>query len=478
MYQFNLYNNDIIIILVLFSVFCVFLYLSNIKDKSEHFETKLFLVNSNENKQNIKQSFEHCFGLFEKHIIKLNDINNQNINIINKFNTNNNININTNINNINNFLNLITINHIFDEKLSINIEFNSLFTNINELFNTHKKLFNNPNYKIKYRNWEWSNDKNKKWIDSDSEDLPTTTSLTPTTTSLTPTTTSLAPTTTSLAPTTTSLTPPTTEPFYGGPSNDSDLCYKLNLHQTDPISFYYNLSNQIDVIETKNISQLKLIKINIDNIKLQIKDLNNTLSLDPKISSDINNAFDNYYNLLDMMYNKDSVNIYNIIYEHINKYDECETENTYDKYKLEDIKININDINLKTFKKLNGDFKYYDLDKIFLRDYKPNDHFKETKAGINLWQTFCEKLKKLNKPNKQNLILKKFNLDLIEKKKKFIKELEDKIYNIQDNMTYEKLEAYNINKLRTHEQAKKQYEAIKKGIDNIKNKNKLKINLI
>ena len=44
-------------------------------------------------------------------------------------------------------------------------------------------------------------------------------------------------------------------------------------------------------------------------------------------------------------------------------------------------------------------------------------------------------------------------------------------------MTEEDLYHYNINRLRTHDQASKQYSAITKGIDNIKNKNKIKINL-
>ena len=65
----------------------------------------------------------------------------------------------------------------------------------------------------------------------------------------------------------------------------------------------------------------------------------------------------------------------------------------------------------------------------------------------------------------------------MKKKKIFINKLEDNIYDIQDKMTYDQLDKYNINKLRTHEQAIKQYDAIKKGIDNIKNKNKIKINL-
>ena len=507
MYQFNLYKNDIIIILVLFSVFCVFLYLTNIK-YNEHFNNKIVLVNSNENKINIKKSFEHFFELFERHILILNDINNQSITIINKFN-NNNININTNINNISNFLNSIIIKDKFKETTPIDKEFNLLFININDLFNTHKKLFNNPSNDDIFRDdWKFSI-KDGKWVNQDSlrttpssttsrtpssRTTPSsTTSRTPssrttpssTTSRTTPSSTTSTPSSTTSTPssTTSRTTPSSTEQFYGGSSNDSDLCYSLNLVETDPISFYYNLSSQLDVIQSNNISQLKLIKINIDNIKSMINTINDIISFDPTISLDIVKALDGYYNLLDMMYNKDSTNIFNIIYDQITikkddtDADECK-EITYDIFKLEDIRANIKDTNLKSFKKLNGDFKYYDLDKIFIRSYKPNDHFKETKAGIKLWQSFCEKLKKLNKPNKGNIILKKFNLDLIEKKKKFIKELETNIYDIQNKMTYDQLEQYNINKLRTHEQANKQYEAIKKGIDNIKNKNKIKINLI
>jgi hypothetical protein len=482
MYQFNLYKNDIIIILVLFSIFCVFLYITNIK-YNEHFNNKIVLVNSNENKINIKKSFEHFFELFERHILILNDINNQSITIINKFN-NNNININTNINNISNFLDSIIINEELKETTPIDKEFNLLFININDLFNTHKKLFNNPSNNDFFRDWDFTI-KDGKWVnkDSDLRTTSSTTSSTPSTPSSTPSsTTSSTPSSTTSSRTTSSTPSSTTERFYGGSSNGSDLCYSLNLVETDPISFYYNLSSQLDVIQSKNISQLKLIKININKIKSMISTINDIISFDPTISLDIVKALDDYYNLLDTMYNKDSTNIFNIIYDQITikkddtDADECK-EITYDIFKLEDIRANIKDTNLKSFKKLNGDFKYYDLDKIFIRSYKPNDHFKETKAGLKLWQSFCEKLKKLNKPNKGNIILKKFNLDLIEKKNKFIKELETNIYDIQNKMTHNQLEQYNINKLRTHEQANKQYEAIKKGIDNIKNKNKIKINL-
>ena len=90
---------------------------------------------------------------------------------------------------------------------------------------------------------------------------------------------------------------------------------------------------------------------------------------------------------------------------------------------------------------------------------------------------FCDKLKKLNKPNKSNIIFKRFTNDIIQQKMKYVKKLEDNIKSIQDQMTEKELSNYNLNKLRTNDHATKQYEAIKQAINNIKNRNKVKINL-
>jgi hypothetical protein len=90
---------------------------------------------------------------------------------------------------------------------------------------------------------------------------------------------------------------------------------------------------------------------------------------------------------------------------------------------------------------------------------------------------FCDKLKKLNKPNKSNIIFKRFTNDIIQKKIKYVKKLEDNIKLIQDNLTDKELNNYNLNRLRTDDHATKQYEAITLAINNLKNKNKVKINL-
>ena len=52
------------------------------------------------------------------------------------------------------------------------------------------------------------------------------------------------------------------------------------------------------------------------------------------------------------------------------------------------------------------------------------------------------------------------------------------IEKLQTDMYTDQINSYNSYRLRTHENAQKQIKAIKKAQDNIKNRNKIKINLI
>lgn len=452
MIQFNLCNNDIIIILVLFIVFCIFLYMTNTTSKNEYFENITPLVTSNEVKEKYKTSFENFLKLFEKHTTFLKQINNSYIDIIN--NLNDNKNIQSQLLSIKKDLDDLQkdLSNAEEAKLDLNLdidkEFNSLYKNIKELFKTHYLLFEEP-----------SSEKDVEEV----EDWYTA-SITEETTSSTITT-----------------------------SSNENKCNKSTKlkdaigDNNDLIKyFYYNLNNKLDVIEAKNIGQLNLIKINIDNIKSITNKLNFNETFKPKligestpteqsslIAQKNKGAFDFYYEIINNMYNKNSVNIFNIIDTHT----KCLGEDNYDNYKLVKNNMDLQSLN-SSFEELGGKFKYYVIDEIFIKKINStDDHFIKTKAGLKLWQSFCENLKKLNKPNKKNLILKKFNIDLIEKKTKYIKQLEDEIFNIQNEMNDKELQAYDINRIRTNDQAKKQYEAIKKGIDNIKNRNKIKINL-
>jgi hypothetical protein len=467
MSQFNLCNNDIIIILVLFIVFCIFLYMTNTTSKNEHFENITSLVTSNEVKEKYKTSFKNFFELFEKHTSSLKEINNSYKDIINNLNKNSNI--REELHRINSILdNLQTELSTAEEKLDLNLdidkEFNKLLKNLKELFNTHNILF--------VLN-EADHNKFTKWTEE----------LVATKNSKATTATTKATKNSKNSKNSKTLT-----------TNTKANCNKLSkatageIDETSIIKFfYYNLNNKLDVIEAKNIGQLNLIKINIDNIKSIINKLNfnekfkttlligepTTITMSV-ITQKNKGVFDSYYDIINNMYNKDSVNIFNIIDKNIT----CENkEAIYDNYKLI-INNQKLDAIIKSFTDLEGQFKYYVIDEIFIKKINTqNEHFIKTKAGLKLWQSFCEKLKKLNKPNKKNLILKKFNIDLIEKKTQYIKQLEDNIFNIQNEMNDKELQDYDINRIRTNEQATKQYKAIKKGIDNIKNRNKIKINL-
>ena len=106
-----------------------------------------------------------------------------------------------------------------------------------------------------------------------------------------------------------------------------------------------------------------------------------------------------------------------------------------------------------------------------------NFDFEETEQNFKIYKFFCNKLKLLNKPNKNDLIFRKFTNDFIYKKKNHINKLNEQIKTLQETMFNKNINKYNINKLRQHDQADKQYSAIIKGIENIKNRDKIKLTL-
>jgi hypothetical protein len=118
---------------------------------------------------------------------------------------------------------------------------------------------------------------------------------------------------------------------------------------------------------------------------------------------------------------------------------------------------------------------------VLIKDYKkveiPSESLYSPSDNLLFETKFCEKLKKLNKPDKSNIIFKKFTNDIIQQKLKYVKKIEDNIRLIQDQMTEKELNDYNLNRLRTDDHGRKQHTAIKQAINNIKNRNKIKINL-
>jgi hypothetical protein len=95
----------------------------------------------------------------------------------------------------------------------------------------------------------------------------------------------------------------------------------------------------------------------------------------------------------------------------------------------------------------------------------------------NLLANFCKKIKKLDKPSEGNLITKRLHKEFKNKKGVQIKKLEAQIDILINSMTENQLNKYNSHVIRTHDQASKQYSAIKKAKENLDNAKKLKINV-
>jgi hypothetical protein len=114
---------------------------------------------------------------------------------------------------------------------------------------------------------------------------------------------------------------------------------------------------------------------------------------------------------------------------------------------------------------------------IYIDEESGKNFFDISNKNNEIENKFCEKLQKLDKPNKKNLIFKRFSQDVIEKKKNYINKLEDKIKELYKKQTDHDIYNTNIDRISSHNVSSKKYNAIIKGIDNIKNRNKVKINL-
>lgn len=90
---------------------------------------------------------------------------------------------------------------------------------------------------------------------------------------------------------------------------------------------------------------------------------------------------------------------------------------------------------------------------------------------------FCKKIKKLDKPNENNLMFLRFSKEFVDKKNKHIERLQKEIDNIQNQLYEEEVNNFNINKIRINDQASKQYAAVKKAKENIENSKKFKVNI-
>jgi hypothetical protein len=91
---------------------------------------------------------------------------------------------------------------------------------------------------------------------------------------------------------------------------------------------------------------------------------------------------------------------------------------------------------------------------------------------------FCQKLKLLDKPNEYNNILNKMRKETSKKNEDIIGELLEEINKVQKGIIENDIDIKNKYKLYTHNKADKQEKVIKLALDNVKNKDKLFVNLV
>ena len=281
----------------------------------------------------------------------------------------------------------------------------------------------------------------------------------------------------------------------------TELSYNLNKIVMINKKYYDLLEEKVIIIDcattqttntkTSNSINVNLYKKKTGNEKkkydlktlektiIKVKSLINKIEFDPSYKDKLNTLFTNYLSITKNLYKIDIIDTLSKPCDK-NELEKIITLLSKNNTLIDDnqTKIDVDDLNRK--KLLPGDKqdeKINKLKKKFIIYGDKRNYFERTKHKMNLEARLCEKLKKLDKPDKNNLILKRFTDDLLEKKNKYVSQLESKIKNIQTLMTDKELADYETYMYRTNDQAKKQFNAIKQGIDNIKNNNKVKINL-
>jgi hypothetical protein len=213
-----------------------------------------------------------------------------------------------------------------------------------------------------------------------------------------------------------------------------------------------NFLNKIDKInDNKNIIDLKILFKNYDKI------IQNTM---------LNN---NIFNIIHLLFT--TYNLYNPTEEFVE-----DQKSNFKEYKnLKKVTKNLisenNVISNNLSKNLSSNqdtISNNNLEFKFLNTAGKNN---------NILLDFCNKMNMLNKPSENNLIFRRFSKEFIDKKSKHIQKLQKEINTLQQGLYKKEMSDYNAYKLRTHLDAKKQYNAIKLAKNNIENKNKLKLNV-
>lgn len=104
-------------------------------------------------------------------------------------------------------------------------------------------------------------------------------------------------------------------------------------------------------------------------------------------------------------------------------------------------------------------------------------YFNTVDNNTNTLINFCKKMKKMDRPNNNNMIFKRMAREFVKKKNNQIDKLGKDIDQMMSEMSITEAYNHNLYTLRTSDEAQKQINAIKQARDNIDSIGKFKINL-
>jgi hypothetical protein len=120
----------------------------------------------------------------------------------------------------------------------------------------------------------------------------------------------------------------------------------------------------------------------------------------------------------------------------------------------------------------------YYINRITRENFENSEDLYKMGISNEKFAKFCQKLKLLDKPNEYNNILNKMRKETSKKNEDIIAELLVEINKIQKDIIESDMDIKNKYKLYTHNKASKQEEVIKTALTNVRNKDKVFVNLV
>lgn len=223
-----------------------------------------------------------------------------------------------------------------------------------------------------------------------------------------------------------------------------------------------------------------------NNINKEITELIDVIDNTKLFDSDFKDVFKEVYiNLKNLNKNLhiryDTFNLYQVIKNLMELYLSAQTISLSSSFikahndAIKEYKTNMRDLinaDIKNIKEL-----IQEKPSIVLSDEVEVQYLNIADSNNNILHNFCNKIRKIDKPNENNQMFIRFSKEFVDKKNKHIERLQKEIDTIQHQLYEEEINDFNTNKLRIDDQASKQYKAIMKAKENIENSKKFKLNI-